>query len=140
MKTILFIISVIFLVSCNPCKFAAKHPECFPPDTVKITNNVIHYEKEYITNDSIIRDTAPCDPITKTYYKTNTVYKTKTVVKIDSIYTLKEVAKVNPINPKLKKANEKLENNVSSKNKLLKILGGISALLLVVVLFLIKFK
>lgn len=115
----LIIVLILFLVSCNPCKYVAKHPECFPADTVRITKNVIHYEKEYIINDSIIRDTVPCDPITKTYYKTNTVYKTNYKLKVDTIYTFKEISKINPINASLKKDNDKLIVKIKLLNKIL---------------------
>ena len=47
----LILISIVFLVSCSPCKRIAKHPECFPADTVVINNEVIHYEKEIVIND-----------------------------------------------------------------------------------------
>ena len=71
MKYIIFA-SILFLVSCNPCKYVSKHPECFPADSIVIEKNIIHYEKVFITNDSIILNTVPCDPILKTYYKNKT--------------------------------------------------------------------
>lgn len=136
----LILISIIFLVGCNPCKYVSKHPECFPADTVKIINDVIRYEKEYITNDSIIRDTIPCDPIEKTYYKTKTVYKTKYSIKIDTIYQYKDVAKINPINVTIEKENKKLNSKIDRKNTLIKILSAFSIIMLLISLFLYKFK
>ena len=127
------IILSIFLVGCNPCKQIAKNPtkfNCFPADTIKIINDVIHYETEYIINDSIIRDTVPCDPITNTYYKTKTVYKTKYSVKIDTIYEYKQTSKINPINNMLEQQNDKLTNKVSNRNKIILILSGVIILII----------
>lgn len=118
MKYLIFI-AIVFLASCNPCKYVTKHPECFPSDTILITNEVIHYEKEYITNDSIILDTVPCNPITNTYYKTRTEYITKLKVKIDTIITNKETVKINPLNEALKKSNDKLELKLKRHNKVI---------------------
>lgn len=126
-------IILIFLVSCNPCKYVAKHPECFPADTVKIVNDVVRYEKEIIRNDSIIYDTIPCDPITKTYYKTKTVWKTKEVLRIDTIYQYKDVAKINPLNISIKNENDKLINKVKNRNKAILIISGIMILLAIVI-------
>ncbi|MCP4337044.1 MAG: hypothetical protein GY679_04335 [Mycoplasma sp.] len=111
------------MVSCNPCKYVSKHQECFPADTVVITKETVHYEKEYITNDSIIRDTVLCDPILKTYYKTNTVYKTNFKLKVDTIYTSKEISKINPVNEQLKKANDKLIIKLKLRDKIMIVLS-----------------
>lgn len=132
----LILITIVFLVSCNPCKYVSKHPECFPADTVVINNEVIHYEKEIVVNDSIIRDTVPCDPITNTYYKTRTVYKTNYKTIIDTIYQSKEISKINPLNEALKKSNDKLELKVKLRNKAL--IGLIILLLIFAVIIYIK--
>ena len=44
---------------------------------VFFVNERLLMKPEYIINDSIIRDTVPCDPITKTYYKTKDYCKVK---------------------------------------------------------------
>lgn len=121
------IIISIFLVSCNPCKQIAKHPECFPADTVVIKEEIIHYEKEIVVNDSIIHDTVPCDPITNTYYKTNTVYKTNYKTIVDTIYQSKETSKINPVNILLETDNIKLKNKTKNRNK---VIGGLSLLII----------
>jgi hypothetical protein len=139
MKYLIFITIVLFS-SCNPCKYVSKHPECFPADTVIKEKEVIKHVTEYITNDSIVRDTVPCDPITKTYVKTNTVYRTKTIRETDTIKTVVNTSKINPVNNELKKKVNKLENKVEAKNKWLKILGGILALFLLIIVVLVKFK
>jgi hypothetical protein len=130
------IIISIFLVSCNPCKRIAKYEQCFPADTIRIENEVIHYERVYITNDSIIRDTIPCDPITKTYYKTRTVYKTNHKTIVDTIYQFKETSKINPINEVLKKEKEKLSDKNKLKNKVM--IGLIIFILLLGVIIKLK--
>ena len=48
------IIISIFLVSCSPCKYVSKHPECFQADSVIINKETVRYEKQFITNDSIV--------------------------------------------------------------------------------------
>jgi cyanate lyase len=118
----------------------AKHPEYFPADTIVITNDVIHYEKEIIINDSIVRDTIPCDPVTNTYYKTNTVYKTNYKTIIDTIYQSREISRINPLNQVLKKTNDKLELKIKRHNKVIRwlviALGGI----ILLIIGYIKFK
>jgi hypothetical protein len=116
----LILIAIVLLVSCNPCKYVAKHPECFPADKIVTTNEVIHYEKQIVVKDSIIRDTVPCDPITNTYYKTNTVYKTNYKTIIDTIYQSKEISRINPLNEALKKSNDKLEIKLKRHNKVIR--------------------
>jgi cyanate lyase len=116
----LILIAIVLLVSCSPCKHVAKHPEYFPADTIVITNDVIHYEKEIIINDSIVRDTVPCDPVTNTYYKTNTVYKTNYKTIIDTIYQSREISRINPLNQVLKKTNDKLELKIKRHNKVIR--------------------
>ena len=103
-KKLLIIITVLLLVSCNPCKYVAKHPECFQPDTVKITDIQVHVEKETIKIDSIIYDTIPG----KDKWIEKTVYLTKYSHKIDTIYTNKVIDRLNPINEKMKAENDKL--------------------------------
>lgn len=131
----LIIISVVFLFGCNPCKYVSKHPECFSPDSIVINKETVRYEKEYITNDSIVFQAIPCDPYDSIIYKTRTIYKTKNVIKIDTIYKNKEVTKLNPINQQLKNDNDKLTNKVSNRNKV--ILGLI--IFVIILLLLYKF-
>lgn len=113
MKKVLSIVALFTLVGCSPCKYIAKHPECFMPDSIIINNETVRYEKEYITNDSIVFQEIPCDPVDSIIYKTKTVYKTRNVIKIDTIYKSKEISKINPVNEILKKDNEKLTGKVT---------------------------
>lgn len=130
----LFILLMLVLSSCNPCKRIAKYEHCFLPDTIKITDKVIHYETEYITNDSIIRDTIPCDPITNTVYSVRTVYKTNNKLIVDTIHQSTNIDRINPVNDVLKSDNAKLTNKVTNRNK---VIGGMS--LLIILLSLIVF-
>lgn len=112
---ILGFIMVIVLTSCNPCKYVAKHQECFPADTLKTTNTVVKFEKVYTTQDSIVHDTIPCDPDNlevdvKTIYKT--IYKTKTDTVTNTVYN----SKVNPVNTKLQSEIEKLNKQAEKDN------------------------
>ena len=111
------IILAFLLTGCNPCKYVSKHPECFPSDTIKITKEVIKHVKEYITNDSIIYDSVPCDPITNTVIETKTIYKTNWRIETNTIYQSKEVAKLNPINIELQKDNSILTAKTKSQRK-----------------------
>lgn len=136
----IYLIIIVLLASCSPCKYVAKHPECFQADSIVIEKNVIHYEKIFITNDSIILDTVPCDPITETYYETKTVYKTKNVIKTDTIYTATTTSKLNPINTKLQNDNNKLENKLKRRNKLLLWLSIVLGSLILGIFVYIKIK
>lgn len=138
MKNIILIISMAGIFSaCNPCKYTAKHPECGNlPDTIKLTEKVIHYETDIVIKDSIIRDTVPCDP-TDPITIQKTVYQTRFKTIIDTIYTNKVVDRINPINTVLKAENEKLLQKNKLKGKFNILLGII---LLLTILFFKIFK
>jgi len=121
------IILSILLASCSPCKYVAKHPECFKPDSVIINNEIIRYEKQFITNDSIIFDTIPCDPVENFVYKTRTIYKTNNKLIIDTIYQSKTIDRINPLNKVLEADNIKLENKTKNRNR---VIGGMSLLII----------
>ena len=121
------IILSILLASCSPCKYVAKHPECFKPDSVIINNEIIRYEKQFITNDSIIFDTIPCDPVENFVYKTRTIYKTNNKLIIDTIYQSKTIDRINPLNKVLESDNIKLKNKTKNRNKAI---GGLSLLII----------
>lgn len=109
-----FIIIITF-TSCSPCKRLSKHPECLPQaDTVIKTNS--HYEKVYITEDSLIYDTIPCDPVTETAVKVETVYKTIYKNIRDTVYQY--VSKVNPLNNQLLMEKNNLLVKVEKKKQL----------------------
>jgi hypothetical protein len=134
------IILSIFLVGCNPCKYVSKHPECFQADSVIINKETVRYEKEFITNDSIVFKAIPCDPIDSIIFKTKTIYKTRNIIKIDTIYKNKEVSKLNPINAQLQQSNTKLSNKIDRKNMWLKITTGLSIVLLLILGIILYFK
>ena len=134
------IILTVLLVSCNPCKYVSKHPECFPSDTIIKEKEVIKHIKEFVVNDSIVRDTVPCDPITNTYYKTNTIYQTKTIHETDTIIITEKETRINPINKELEQKVLSLEEKKAIQRKWLTRLIGLSLLLLVFSLLVIKFK
>jgi len=81
----LFLLSIIGLVglcsSCDPCRNIAKYERCFPADTVKQIEYKTKYIKEFVTNDSIVYQTEPCDPKDSLVYRTKTEYRTKTIIK-----------------------------------------------------------
>lgn len=131
----IFLVFVIFAItSCNPCRYVSKHSECFPPDTVKLINEVVHYEKIFITNDSIILDSVPCDPITETVIERKTLYRTRTIEKTDTIYKNHFTSTLNPINKKLEQECELLKNKLLKRNKLL---AGL-VLLIIILMFIRK--
>lgn len=133
MKYAIFILASLLLTSCNPCKQVARHPECFPADTIKEIKEVVHYEKEYITQDSIIIDSVPCTPdsivLVETKYKT--IHKTIT----DTIYESREEIKINPVNSKLKEDNRKLEEKILKRRWLIWYFFGSLGLILLYIAF-----
>lgn len=139
-KAILAVLVFTLLVSCNPCKYVTRHPECFPGDSITQTEKHVIYEKIYTTEDSVIIDTIPCDPITETAIEIETVYKTIWKTKIDTIYNSKETVKINPVNAQLKKSVEKINNKLIKKKQLNRIYLGIIVvfLLSIVVFFIVK--
>lgn len=133
----IYIVCIIILfASCNPCKYVAKHSECFSPDTIKLTEKVIHYETDIVIKDSIVRDTVPCDP-TDPITIQKTVYQTRFKTIIDTIYTNKVVDRINPINAVLKSENEKLLQKNKLKGKFNILLGII---LMLTILYFKLFK
>jgi hypothetical protein len=137
------IILTVLLASCNPCKQIGRNPDkynCFPSDTIIKEREVIKHIKEYVTNDSIVRDTVPCDPITNTYYKTKTVYQTKTIHETDTIKITEKETRLNPVNKELEQRVTKLEEKKKSQRKWITRLIGLSLLLACTILLLIKFK
>ena len=125
------IVLSIFLFSCNPCKRVSKHPECFSPDTITKIEKSISYEKIFITEDSIIVDTLPCDPVDSIVVY-DVVYKTIWRVKIDTFYKDKEVVKINPLDALLKKKIIEHEIKVVNQKK---IIFTLSLILLLLVVF-----
>jgi len=117
MKLLYITTTLLFLVGCNPCKYVSKHQECFPADTVKQIEYKTKYIKEYITNDSIVYQTEPCNPKDSLVYRTKTEYRTKNIIKVDTIYSDKEVIKVNPLNEELKSENSALKSKLTNRNK-----------------------
>lgn len=143
MKKLLFYISILFLISCNPCRKVAKHPECFPADTVTKKEYVITHEKVYITEDSIIYDTIPCDPVIQEVVVPKIIYKTVYKTRTDTIRTEQKISKINPVNTELQNENTKIKAELQlKKNKLKKknkILIGASGLILLLIGALIWF-
>lgn len=117
MKYLIFIIPVF--IACNPCKRVTKHPECFPADTIRENKIVVHYETEYITNDSIVYDTVQCLP--DSIIVNEVVFKTKIRRITDTIKISKQVNRTNPVNAVMQDENDKLERkNQKLKDKIKK--------------------
>jgi len=108
----LTIICALFylMFGCKPCQTIQQ------TDTVRIVDKQISYVKEYITNDSIIHDTVPCDPTDPVTIQ-STIYKTHWKTRIDTILSDKEVIKVNPINEQLIAENEAIALKLEHRNK-----------------------
>jgi hypothetical protein len=130
-KLVLLLMASVLITACSPCRYVANHPECFQPDTVRITDIQVHVEKQTIKVDSIVYDTLPGESniIEKTVYLTKMVHKTDTIIKS------KEVAKVNPINEQLNTDNQTLKDKnyrlTGQRNRLLIGLIGLIALLII---------
>ena len=118
MKKLILLFAVLLAFACSPCKYVSKHPECFRPDTVKQVSVDVRYEKEYITQDSVVYQKIPCDPETKVQ-DVPVVYKTIYKTKVDSIYRDKSVDRINPLNEKLKSDNEDLTETIHNRRWLL---------------------
>lgn len=155
MKKLLILFStIIILGACNPCKYVAKHQECFPPDTVKISEIKTVTDSIYFTEpDSMaISMLFECDSnnnvlmcelteLSSKGVETNVIFKNNRLDItgfVDSIAVLnklvetlksKDVSKVNPVNVQLKRKNEKLVVRNKVKNKLLMGAGGLILLL-----------
>lgn len=136
MKNKIILLILFATLSCNPCKYVSKHQECFPADTIKIDNQTIHYEKIYITEDSIIVDTVPC-PANDTILVPKKIYKTIWKTKIDTIYKSIEKSKVNPLNEALKDDNDRMAKKIERRKIFIWYSIGIT--LLIIIYLVIKF-
>ena len=132
---IIFVVLLIMMSSCNPCKQLAKHPECIQTDTIKLTEKVVHYETEYVIKDSVIRDTIKCDPANPITIQ-KTIYQTKLKTIIDTIYTDNSKTIINPINLNLQIEKEKLTNKNKFKGKVI----WIESILLLIIALLVYLK
>lgn len=126
---------VLILNSCNPCKNIAKYERCFPSDTIKLTEYKTKYVNQWTVKDSIIKEVVPCDPLKPETIK-ETIYKTNWRTTIDTIYTDKQVDRINPINEVLKKDNDELVRINKIKNKAL----WIESILLLIIGLLVYIK
>ena len=122
-------------VSCNPCHYVSRHSECFPTDTIRITNErTVHDTITYIEeSESTLEAYFECDSnnqvLMKRLSQTNTGNIQPTVIfrdnllKIryftDSIAVLhkiisetkgKEVMVMNPVNEQMKRDLQRLKN------------------------------
>lgn len=144
MKLLISISILFFLASCNPCKFVAKHPQCFPVDSFIIEKTVIQRDSFTYTepdtlsmqllfecdsnNNVLIRElnnasTKGFD--IKYIFKDNrlnlTAYVDSIAIlnKLIETTTNKEVIKMNPVNDVLKSNNEKLEKQTKFRGKVI---------------------
>jgi hypothetical protein len=131
------LIIFFFLISCSPCKYVARHPSCFPPDTIIITNTkTIHDSITYIQPDSASLIAAfYCDSANQVLMRTISEYKSKGIVTkvvfkdnrlainmyTDSIAVLnriisniksKTITLVNPVNTELQRKNARLTTSI----------------------------
>lgn len=113
-----YLFIILLLASCNPCKYVAKHAECFPADTIKLIEYKTKYVNQYISKDSIIKEVVPCDPAKPETVK-ETVYKTIWRTSIDTIFSDNKISVLNPINEDNAKKIIDLQNKVDNKNKII---------------------
>ena len=136
--------SLLILLSCNPCRYVAHHPECFAPDTIRETiTSTMHDSITWIQFDTTLFDAIfACDSLNNVLMKQVDEYKTKGVkTKVvfrdnrlqlsmftDSIAILNKIIREhkthseyikNPVNDELKRQNEKLENRMHNRRWLL---------------------
>ncbi len=80
MKTITILLCAL-LVSCNPCKYVARHQECFLPDTIREINiQTVHDSVTWIMGDtSLFNAWFACDSMNNVIMKDLTEYKSKGV-------------------------------------------------------------
>jgi hypothetical protein len=165
MKYITIILLAFLIASCNPCRYVARHQECFPPDSVNQTSTqtVIDHSDNSAPDSSLFDALFLCDSANRALMKevhelksngvTTTVsfqdnhltiktktdslrYRTRTVTNT----VIKEVVKINPVNAELKRQNEKYEKKIQRKNVWLKITGGSLAVLIILIALYIWFK
>lgn len=55
MKKIIFIISALAFFACNPCKYVARHPECFQADTIRTSDNQQSSDSTYLAEKDSFR-------------------------------------------------------------------------------------
>lgn len=84
MKTLKYfslLIFIISLISCNPCKYVAKHPECFPPDSVHETStSSVRDSVTWLQLDTSLFDAIfECDSMNNVLIKEVNEYKSKGV-------------------------------------------------------------
>lgn len=125
---------LLLFAACTPCRYVSRHPECFPADTVRITN--IRIERDTITyieeSESTLEAYFECDSnnqvLMKRLAETNTGNIKPTVIfrdntlkisyYVDSIAVLHKIIKetsgkettiLNPVNEQMKKDLQRLK-------------------------------
>lgn len=106
-----YFIILVILFGCKPSEIITV------TDTVRLVDKQISYVKEYITNDSIIYDSIPCNP--DSIYLTSTVYRTKNIIRVDTILKDKEVIRAEPLNQQLKNEVDKLKGKAARRNNII---------------------
>jgi L-rhamnose mutarotase len=165
MKLLTLTLFAFLIASCNPCRYVARHQECFLPDTVKETTvQTIHDSVIFIKPDSgYIIAYFKCDSLNQVVMtelnevkskgvQTVTVFKDNTFKfkwQSDSIKVLNRIISnlsthsehiMNPVNAVLKKENDSLKSKLIRKNTYIKILGGLSLSLLIAIGLYLYFK
>lgn len=144
MRSILPMIAVFMLASCNPCRYVSNHPECFPADTIReSTTQTIRDTVTWIQADTFALSALfYCDSANRVLMRDLTEYKSKGItteivyrenrlqitVATDSIKVLnriiselksKTVTTMNPVNEQLEKDNQKLrDENAKLKDRM----------------------
>lgn len=159
MKRFVYILFVL-LLSCSPCKYVSKHPECFKVDTTIVdTVTVVKESVEFIVDSTNLDLLIQCDSnynvliqeiSNQPSEKIKIVYKYKSNVlqiksftdSLEVLSTLVEKYKnektyvLNPVNIQLEKDKVKYQEKLKSRNWLWWYFGSS----LILILFFVYFK
>lgn len=149
----------MLLVSCNPCKYVSKHPECFKVDSVSIdTVTIVKENVEFIVDSTnldlllecdsnynvLIQEISnlPSEKIKIVYkYKSNLLQIKSFTDSLEVLNTLVEKYKnektfiLNPVNTQLEKDKVKYQEKLKSRNWLWWYFGSSLILILLFIYF-----
>jgi preprotein translocase subunit SecF len=165
MKLLSLILLTILIASCNPCRYVARHQECFPPDSITSTSteSVKDSSQKEPPDSSIFEALFECDSLnnalmkevnevksqgvqTQIVYRDNKIYiRTSTPGKETKIRTVIKTVTVkekimNPVDAELKRKNLKLEKQVQRKTVLVRLFGISLTVLIILIALYIWFK
>lgn len=159
MKKIFALFILFLIISCSPCRYVSKHPECFKVDSTTIdTLTVVTESVQYLLDSStldlylqcdsnynvLIQDFSnyqPNEKIKIVYkYKTNHLKIKSFADSVEILNTLVEKYKnektyiLNPVNVQLEKDKDKYKEKLKSRNWLWWYFGS-SVIILIIFLY-----